>query len=196
MRIVVEGRSDEEAARKVVMYCGHDVTSLRSAGGKSRLDEKIPKYAQAACYGHEPWVVFRDSDNECPVALRDRLLAGVRVHELFALRIAHTMTEAWLMADRQRFADYFKVTVNDLPVEPEKEVHAKRTLLRVCLSSRSRDIREGVAHDGHHPGPLFGEHLNDFAKTAWDVGTSAESSPSLRRAIAAICSIPREPPMS
>lgn len=176
------------------MYCGHDVTGLRSAGGKSRLDGKIPKYAYAARHGREPWVVFRDSDNVCPVVLRDRLLAGVRVHELFALRIAHTMTEAWLMAGRKGFADYFKVSVNDLPVEPEREEHAKRTLLRVCLSSRSRDIRKGVVHDEHHPGPLFGEHLNGFAKMMWDVAASAESSPSLRRAIAAISAIPRERP--
>lgn len=192
MRIVVEGDSDVGAARRVVEHAGHGVTGVRVAGGKSKLDPKIGNYARAA--RHEPWVVFRDSDNQCPVTLRDRLLTGVQQQPLFALRIAHTMTEAWLMADRRGFADYFKLSADAVPTSPEELSHAKHTLLNLCLHSRSRDIREEVAHDGTQPGPLFVDHLNEFATLHWDIAVAAQNSPSLRRAVNALTTIPKEPP--
>ena len=36
MRVVVEGHSDEWAARRIVPSCGHEVTDLRAVGGRSR----------------------------------------------------------------------------------------------------------------------------------------------------------------
>ncbi|MFC2640147.1 MAG: hypothetical protein ACFN04_01055 [Propionibacterium acidifaciens] len=189
MRVVVEGDSDEWAARRIVTYCGHEVTDLRAVGGKTKIDERLVKYSRAA--RREPWVVFRDSDGECPVDLRNGLLDGVRTGELFALRIACTMTEAWLMADRQGFAEYFHVSVDIVPNAPEELAHAKRALLGLCRRSRNRDIREEVARDDHHPGPLFVPHLNRFARTRWDVGAAARNSPSLSRAVTAIAAMPR-----
>lgn len=188
IKVVAEGPSDEGAARRIVDYCGHEVDFFRSMNGKDRLDSRIPNYVRAA--RHEPWVVFRDSDGECPVHLRARLLGEGQEHDLFLLRIACTMTEAWLMADRKGFAEYFHVSIDVVPPAPEELVHAKRTLLGLCLRSRSRDIREEVARDEHHPGPLFVSHLNEFARTRWDVEAAARNSPSLRRAVTAITAIP------
>lgn len=184
MYVVVEGSSDEWAARRVVEYAGRDVTQVRSTGGASRLDQKISNYSQAA--RQDPWVVFRDSDSRCPVELRNELLERASDNPLFALRIAHTMIEAWLMADREGFADYFRVSVDLVSPEPESLPHAKRALLSLCRHSQSRDIREEVAYDEAHPGPLFVDHLNEFARHHWDVGKAAESAPSLARAIRAI----------
>lgn len=189
MHVVVEGPSDEGAARRIVKAAGHEVAAVRVVRGTGNLDKKIPNYAKAA--RHSPWVVFRDSDNECPVALRDRLLAGVPSSRLFALRIAHTMTEAWLMADQAGFASYFKVSRDSVPLAPEDMPHAKHTLLGLCLHSRSRDIREEVAADEAHPGPLFTDHLNEFATRRWNIEAAAENSPSLRRAITALNTMPK-----
>lgn len=190
MRVVVEGPSDEGAARRIVEASGHVVTDLRAVGGKTKLDPKILNYARAARV--EPWVVFRDSDNECPVQLRDRLLNTVAAtNQRFQLRIAHTMTEAWLMADPASFSQYFKVSRGKIPLSPESVPHAKQTLLALCLASRSRTIREEVAHDETTAGPLFTEHINEFARMHWDVGVAATNSPSLRRALAALSEMPK-----
>lgn len=191
MDVVVEGGSDEATARRVVEAAGHTVHSLRIVRGTGNLDRKIPNYVKAA--RRSPWVVFRDSDNACPVELRQRLMEGIPTNEMFALRIAHTMTEAWLLADRQGFAKYFKVSVDRIPTAPDAEAHAKRTLLALCLKSRSRDIREEVAFDETHPGPLFTDHLNEFAASYWDINAAAENSPSLRRAISALSALPKGP---
>lgn len=95
---VVEGASDEGVARAVIQVSGHDVGKVIVKGGKTRLDPDIRKYNQAA--RHTPWVVFRDSDNACPVRLRQYLLGQVgALSPSFFLRIVHPMTEGWLLAD-------------------------------------------------------------------------------------------------
>lgn len=80
-------------------HTGHWVHQVRVAGGKTWLDPLIPKFNIAA---RHPWVVFRDSDSQCPVILRARLTAAISLwHPQFCLRIAHSMSEAWLLADRE-----------------------------------------------------------------------------------------------
>lgn len=189
MHVVVEGESDKAAARRVVEFAGRQVRHVTVTRGKTKLDSKLANYSRAA--RDQPWVVFRDSDNQCPVSLRRRLLAGIPDNPLFALRIVHTMTEAWLMADRLGFSRYFAVSFDTVPVDPEAKPHAKQTLLRLCQRSRSRDIREEVVHGQAHPGPLFVERLTEFASRHWNVSIAAQSCPSLQRAITALQALPK-----
>ena len=189
MHVVVEGESDKAAARRVVEFAGRQVRHVTVTRGKTKLDSKLANYSRAA--RDQPWVVFRDSDNQCPVSLRRRLLAGIPDNPLFALRIVHTMTEAWLMADRLGFSRYFAVSSDTVPVDPEAKAHAKQTLLRLCQRSRSRDIREEVVHGQAHPGPLFVERLTEFASRHWNVSVAAQSCPSLQRAITALQALPK-----
>ena len=189
MHVVVEGESDKAVARRVVEFAGRQVLHVTVTRGKTKLDSKLANYSRAA--RDQPWVVFRDSDNQCPVSLRQRLLASIPDNPLFALRIVHTMTEAWLMADRLGFSRYFAVSSDTVPVDPEAKPHAKQTLLRLCQRSRSRDIREEVVHGQAHPGPLFVERLTEFASRHWNVSVAAQSCPSLQRAITALQALPK-----
>lgn len=189
MHVVVEGESDKAAARRVVEFAGRQVRHVTVTRGKTKLDSKLANYSRAA--RDQPWVVFRDSDNQCPVSLRRRLLAGIPDNPLFALRIVHTMTEAWLMADRLGFSRYFAVSFDTVPVDPEAKTHAKQMLLRLCQRSRSRDIREEVVHGQAHLGPLFVERLTEFASRHWNVSIAAQSCPSLQRAITALQALPK-----
>ncbi|RUP33736.1 MAG: hypothetical protein EKK51_04135, partial [Mycolicibacterium sp.] len=105
----IEGESDRGVADAIIRAAGHDVGRIIAQGGKSKLDPLIPKYSVAAKF--DPWVVFRDSDTECPVKLHQRLTSGITAPATFLLRIAHTMSEAWLLADRDGFANYFGVRI-------------------------------------------------------------------------------------
>ena len=189
MHVVVEGESDKAAARRVVEFAGRQVRHVTVTRGKTKLDSKLANYSRAA--RDQPWVVFRDSDNQCPVSLRRRLLAGIPDNPLFALRIVHTMTEAWLMADRLGFSRYFAVSFDTVPVDPEAKPHAKQAFLRLCQRSSNRDIREEVVHGQASPGPLFVEHLTEFASRHWNVSVAAQSCPSLQRAITALQALPK-----
>jgi len=187
----VEGPSDEGAARAIILASGHDVGAIHPVGGKTNLDRYIPKYYIAAL--SEPWVVFRDSDNECPVELRRRLDPGVgHDHRPFRLRIAHTMTEAWLMADRKGFASHFGVKVGAVLVDVEALSHGKEELLRLCAASRYKWVREDVVAEDGGAGPLYVKSLNDFAMRSWDVGAASAQSPSLLKAIERLAEIPQQ----
>lgn len=185
INLVVEGESDREAARALVRQAGHEVGFVRIAGGKASLDPKIAKYNSAAMRSN--WVVFRDSDAECPVQLRSRLLSGITdLSPTFHLGIAHSMTEAWLMADRRGFATYFHVSFDAIALDPESLRHAKRELLHLCANSRLRAIRDEVVSSDGQTGPLYVSRLNDFASSRWNVLAAAKNSQSLKRALACL----------
>lgn len=100
------------------------------------------------------------------------------------------MTEAWLLADRDGFADYFKVRRHDLPVSPETLPHPKQAVLSLCAGSRSRDIRHDVVTKEGKTGPLYVQRINEFAKTRWSVESASAISDSLRRAVDRIRELP------
>ncbi|QDZ15443.1 hypothetical protein [Humibacter ginsenosidimutans] len=187
INVAVEGQSDIEVARAVVGHSGHVVGKIVVTRGKTNLDPKIVKYAAAAV--QTPWIVFRDSDGECPVGLRSRLFPSIPRDRAFLLRIAHTMTEAWLLADREGFADYFGVAISHIPRDVEGVKHAKVTLLHLCASSRLRAIRREVVSDDGHIGPLYVLHLNTFASQSWNIPNAAMNSPSLARSLQRIAGL-------
>lgn len=191
INVVVEGESDREVAKTVVVHAGHRVHQVRIAGGKTKLDPLIPKYNIASA--QFPWVVFRDSDSQCPVILRARLTAGISSwHPQFSLRIAHSMSEAWLLADRAGFAEYFKVPSTRIPRDPEALPNAKHALLALCSRSRSKAIRKDVTASGSHTGPLYVTRINEFASTVWSVAEAETVSDSLRRAVARVAQLPAD----
>lgn len=182
VNVAVEGRSDEGMAAALLRSCGLTPWRIIPADGKTRLDPKIPRNVRAA--SHEPWVIFRDSDGECPVELRRRLISGAAEPEQFVLRIACTMTEAWLMGDPEAFRRYFHVESDAVPARPEELAHAKRALLNLVHRSRNRAIREEMLDEKnpHGAGVLYVDHLNTFARTEWDPTVAEERCPSLERA--------------
>lgn len=189
INIAVEGESDREAAKAVVHSAGRSVAKVVVAGGKSKLDPKIAKYNVASAQA--TWVVFRDSDGTCPVELRRALTSKIADWSpRFMLRIAHTMTEAWLLADRKGFSEYFHVRIGSLPTDPESLNHAKQSLLQLCSKSRSRVIRNEIVTADGHTGPLYVARINSFAAERWDVREAAKLSPTLDRAIRSIVSLP------
>ncbi|OZC50757.1 hypothetical protein CH267_22125 [Rhodococcus sp. 06-621-2] len=191
MNVVVEGESDRETAKATVRAAGRTVTKVVVSGGKSRLDPKISKYNEAA--RRSTWIVFRDSDGECPVLLRAEVASSISVWSPnFSLRIAHSMTEAWLLADRDGFAEFFSVRVGRIPKDPEGVLHAKREVLRLCADSTARTVRQDMVRSSGETGPLYVSRINEFASTKWDAAAAAANSDSLARAIRSIRGLPRE----
>lgn len=186
---MVEGDSDREAAKVIVASTGRTVARVVVAGGKTRLDPKIANYNRAA--RQSSWVVFRDSDGKCPSRLRAEITTEITTWSPnFLLRIAHSMTEAWLLADRDGFADFFHVKIGQVPADPESLPHAKQEVLRLCENSRARSIRRDMVRSTGEAGPLYVKLLNEFASTRWDINGAAANSDSLSRAIQSIQRLP------
>jgi hypothetical protein len=185
--LAVEGVADAAAGRTLLRSVGHDVDPARLvvARGKSALDPRIPSLNQAA--RHLPWLVLRDADrdaDDCPAALRASLLDQPQEAHL-CLRLAVRSLEAWLLADPGAFSAHFRVPKGRLPAEPELEIDAKRSLVRLCRASGSRAVRNGMTRPASdHPGPEYSAMLTEFAREAWRPLHAVEAAPSLSRAFA------------
>ena len=187
INIAAEGPTDIAIARVIVEYAGFDVGNTRPATGKTRLDSLIPKYNNASTYS--PWVVFRDSDSKCPVHLRNELLTDLELNRNFRVRIAHTMVEAWLLADANGFSDFFRVSADIIPANVESIQNPKQTVINLAARSSSRAIREGMTRNHNEYCPLYGDTIRKFASERWNISNAEVISESLRRAIVAIRTI-------
>ena len=183
VRIAVEGKADTGIAQKLL-----DHEDLRITGqiiirhGTGNLDKLIAACSKTA-KASSPWVVLRDCDSACPVELRERLLGPSPANPHFVLRLATSMSEAWLLADHEGFSRYFSVQIGRLPDAPDVEPHAKRSLLHLVESSRNKRMQSDVVGQHGRPGKLYVDRINEFAQKYWDIDRAAGRSPSLNSAL-------------
>jgi hypothetical protein len=106
-----------------------------------------------------------------------------------SFRIVVRSVEAWLLADRAKFADVFGVNTAAIPVQVENISNPKSAVLSILHGSRSRDIRLAMvrARSGSvHIGPEYNVRLASFAENDWRPQQAALTANSLSRAIASI----------
>ena len=186
----VEGATDEPVAERIITAGGHQARRVLTAGGKTRLDARIPGYNRSAL--HRPWLVLRDIDHDdagiCIADLR-RSLAGAEISTGMALRFVVRTMESWLLADRDGFSTFFHVRANQVPQDPDTLDRPKKALVDTCSRSRSRAIRAAVVPregSGRSVGPEYSATIREFVVHAWDLDRAARASPSLARAVAGL----------
>ncbi|MCX6021690.1 MAG: hypothetical protein NTZ05_08160 [Chloroflexi bacterium] len=154
----VEGPLDEVILRRIANAAGVGIAYVYGKKGRDDLNANLNRYNQTAFF--DPWVVLRDLDHDAPCAAELRLLLLPSPAPRMRLRIAVREAEAWLLADRERFSGFFKVSVANLPHDLEMQ----------------RQV--GPAYIS-----LMSEFVNDHAN-GWRPAIAAASSDSLRRCIA------------
>jgi hypothetical protein len=182
--IAVEGPADTEVARKLLRHVGLSDGPVYEAGGKSKLDQKLQAYNNAA--RNAPWFVLRDMDQDAPCApaLVERLLEAPA--RCMRLRIAVHQGESWLLADAERIAAFLHVQVKAVPQAPDTLTNAKQALVNLARASRSRDVRAAfVPAEGSTAsvGRQYTSRIAEFAREHWRPGIAAKSSDSLARCI-------------
>jgi hypothetical protein len=105
--------------------------------------------------------------------------------DTFFLRLAVPESESWVLADRERAASFFGVSIAQIAAQPEALPDPKREVLRLARKSSVRRVREEVVSqvDINKQGSGYNVHLCDFVRSAWRVNRAAERSPSLARAV-------------
>jgi hypothetical protein len=180
----VEGIVDEAVMRRIVAHLGGEVSAVYGLRGKQALKKMIGAYNSAARFS--PWIVLVDLDQEsiCPADLRDAWLPE-RASEMY-LRVAVRAVESWLLADRDRVAQFLQVSPTIVTRAPDELADPKEHVVNLARRSRSRDIRESVAPrqgSGRTVGPGYAGRLIELSRERWRPEIAAESSPSLRRTL-------------
>lgn len=186
----VEGLVDEAVVKRLIAEAGGEIGPIYGKAGKPRLKQRIIGYNNAA--HRHPWIVLVDLDNDadCPPPLKATWLPDPASYMCF--RIAVRAAEAWLLADRERFAAFFRVRSSDIPVAPESISDPKEVVIQLARRSRSRDIRQDMVPrpgSGRRIGPAYVSRLIEFVsdrQRGWRPDHAAQSSDSLRRCLVRI----------
>ncbi len=182
----VEGPSDDAVARRLLSYAGANAADFHVKGGRTRVLAKINGYNHAAQYA--PWMVLVDLDNDPCVC------TFVRTHlpkpaKLMCFRVAVKETEAWLLADRQRIAQFLGVSAGRIPLNPDSVPNPKRSMVELAKLSRKYDIRKDMVprpESGREVGPAYTSRLIEFAHRHWRPEVALHSSDSLNRCVLAL----------
>jgi hypothetical protein len=186
----VEGLVDEAVVKCLIVEAGGEIGPVYGKRGKSLLKQRINGYNNAA--HHHPWIVLIDLNHEadCPPPLKAAWLPAPGPFMCF--RIAVREVEAWLIADRERFASFFRVRLSDVPADPELMNDPKEVVIELSRRSRSRDIRLDMVPrpgSGRKIGPAYVSRLIEFVsdpQRGWRPERAARSSDSLNRSLTRI----------
>ncbi len=181
----VEGWIDEAVAEKLIAEIGCIPLKRLAAGGKSKLDPKLPGLNRTA--KHEPWLILRDldSDADCPSDLIRQLLVE-SPEPGFVVRVPVRSVEAWLLADARSFAAFFRVREGLIPTTPDQLINPKAAVVELCRRSTKPDIRGAMVPKpggSRAVGEEYAAYMRAFTTEHWSPIHAADHSPSLRRSV-------------
>ena len=148
----------------------------------------LPGY-NAAAQG-DPWLVLADLDQDfdCAPGLVSAWLPNPGTYMRF--RVVVRQIEAWLLADAERFASFFRVRRAVIPASPDDLNDAKVALVTAVGHSTRRAILADMLprpRSGRRVGPAYTSRLIEFASNeeeGWRPEAAAERSASLARCLA------------
>lgn len=140
-----------------------------------------------------PVVSVFDTDGDCVIELLRKYMSAESNIDYAAINFAIDEAEAWLMADREGMAEYFKISVDKIPDKKVADTEIScvipyKTSLFILqeIAPLSRDlyIRDMLAVDklGKKPATynsVWGKYIDEI----WDIEAACVNSVSLTRAV-------------
>lgn len=168
-----------------------DVVIAICAGGRSKLQARVPALVRSAC-GGLPVIVCTDLDSTpCIARIIDEWFPqGVPKKMVFSVAIREA--DAWLLAD-PGLSNYL-ASPGVTPLDPENVQDPKSTLIEIAKRSRKRDIKEEmVVAKGAvaRVGPGYNRLLADFVRLEWDLALASQRCSALRRLIVRVSALVR-----
>jgi hypothetical protein len=160
--------------------------------GCGYLRTNVQAFNRAAA--ENPHLVLTDLDvAACAPELIQEWFGGM-VHPNLVIRVAIREVEAWLLADRNNFADFLGLAPGDLPADIEAVAEPKEEIVRLASISPNAEVRDNLAPrpgSTATTGRLFTRSLSGYVRDIWDVNSAARKADSLERALRALRSFRR-----
>jgi hypothetical protein len=151
--------------------------------GNAFLKMKLPQFREVA--RSIPVLILTDLDLiECPVCLIKEWSGKVKIPSKMLFRVAVRETEAWLLADREGFADFSGVPLHRIPDQPETLVNPKETLLNIVRRYGKRSVKSDILPERGSTariGLSYNQALCSFVKDTWSPDRAAMVANSLLR---------------
>ncbi|MBI3194597.1 MAG: hypothetical protein HYZ34_09060 [Ignavibacteriae bacterium] len=186
INLAVEDNLSEAVLRKILKVSGRQfkIGAVYNRGGFGYLKNTIHGFNNAA--KNIPFLVLTDLDQiECaPFLIRDWL--PEQKHPNLVFRVAVRETEAWLLAHREQFSDYFRININMIPSDVENIFDPKQVLMNIVRKSKNRELKEDIippAKSIRSHGPNYNGRLIEYVQNYWDPIIAQKNSLSLKKTI-------------
>lgn len=158
--------------------------TVYNRGGNEYLKRTINGFNNAA--KGTPFLVGTDLDSyECPSALIGDWLTHPKHHNLL-IRVAVREAEAWVLADRDTFANFLGINVTRVPADVEAVPDPKKALIQLARRSPKKQLRDDICpppNSTRKIGPNYNARLGSFVSESWNPTVARLNSRSLDRAI-------------
>lgn len=155
--------------------------------GYGYLKKILPGLNKAA--KGSPYLILTDLDkNKCPLALLTEWLSCPK-HPNLIFRVAVVEVEAWLLADREAFADFLSISVDLIPDKVDSIDNPKRLLINLTNKSKKRYLRDAIVPAKNSTAKIgkdYNSQLIQFVNQKWKAEIAKTHSRSLERAVKAI----------
>jgi len=171
-----------------VAHCFPDLKRGLSSTGAGYIKKKIKGFNHAA--KGMPFLVLTDLDTgECAPTLVKAWLPFPKQNNLI-FRVAVREVEAWVLADRESFANFLGIEQKLIPTDVDSRIEEpKEFLVQLAKRSRKKSIKDAlVPHTGSTAlvGPGYNGVLMKFVQESWRLKEAVEHSDSLKRAFIAL----------
>jgi hypothetical protein len=186
LNLAVEDALTESLFAKILreIPVAYAIRTIYNRGGYGYLRQTINGFNNAA--KGIPFLIGTDLDTyECPPALIVDWLQRPRHHNLL-VRVAVREAEAWILADKQNFADFLGIRSALISDDVEAIPDPKRELIQLVRKARRRELREDIcppANSTRTVGPNYNSRLSAFVQQHWNPNTARERAKSLARTI-------------
>lgn len=168
---------------------GAEFFAVYVLNGSAAIKKKIAAFNNAARAVR--YVILTDLDQApCAPDLVQDWCSGFALQPWLCLRVAVHEIEAWILADRVRFAALLGVSTNRIAAYPDTLLDPKNEIIRLARTSPKRDVRRALVPKGSaKQGPEHNSFLGDFVTSTWSLDAASAASTSLQRAQRAISSL-------
>jgi hypothetical protein len=164
---------------------GMHITVRMGQKGNGYLRKNVLSFNKIA--SSFPVLLFTDLDRgDCPVSLINDWRGEIVLRDTLLFRIAVRETEAWLLADREGFAEFSGVPVHRIPLQPELLDNPKEFLINLIRRyGKKRVVKADILPEKNSTakvGLAYNQALCGFVQGLWSLERAAQSADSLNRA--------------
>jgi hypothetical protein len=185
--VATEDALSESVALKMLRERAINIEAVKCLRkqGFGYLKQRIPNLCDAAGNGFNVFVLTDLDQRQCAASLMNDWFANRQVPDRLLFRVAVREVEAWIMADRQEFAEFLGISSQKIPADVEGLADPKRHLLRLAGAAKREVRRELVPRTGSLASQGFGYNdlLAQFVVERWSSERAAQNSASLNKAI-------------
>lgn len=191
INLAVEDELSEHLLRVSLAQTGRQflVGAVYGRRGNAYLKGMLPAF-EAASRGSAHLVMADLDAQPCVPELIEKWFGcemadyATRRHPNLLFRVAVRESEAWVMADREAFADFLGIALKHVPPQPDAVEDPKKQLLDLARKSRKRNLREDLVPrpgDRRTIGPDYNGRLAEFVNSSWRGSHAQATSPSFCR---------------